>query len=268
MSPPQTNELDQQLAPYHDELRLLQEELLAANTELNQLKQFRSFLLSMLAHDMRTPLAAIRGYSELLLRLINTNQAAPIPPKAVTFADNIRNITDQMTWLICDIIDLDQSEKGVLTFSQESCDLHRVINDTLGMMASIIKLQQLTLLLELESSDLFVTADPQRIRQITNNLIGNAIKYTPNGGQITISTSVEDEFAVLAVTDNGPGLEADQIEKIFQPYYRTKSARSSNILGSGLGLHIVKTLVEAQNGRVGVVSEIGRGSTFTVRLPL
>jgi signal transduction histidine kinase len=106
------------------------------------------------------------------------------------------------------------------------------------------------------------------VRQIVNNLIGNAIKYSPNGGEISISTYAEAENAVLVVLDNGKGMTAEETKKIFQPYYRTNGAKSSNILGSDLGLHIVKILVEVQNGRIDVASELGKGSTYTVRLPL
>jgi two-component system phosphate regulon sensor histidine kinase PhoR len=136
------------------------------------------------------------------------------------------------------------------------------------MVDSIIRLQNITLLLELEPPELMVAADPQRMRQITNNLIGNAIKYTPSGGEISITTHIEDGEAVLVVADNGRGMTAEQTEKVFQPYYRTQEAKSSNALGSGLGLYIVKSLVEAQNGRVDVTSEVGTGSIFTVYLPL
>jgi signal transduction histidine kinase len=263
-----TAKMGQQLVYYHTTLNQTQEQLFTAETELEQLNQFKSFLISMLAHDMRTPLAAIRGYAELLLRLLNSEQAAANPAKAKSFADNICYITDQMTWLINDIIDLDQAEKGLLTTSLESCDLHQVIQETIAMFDSIIKLQNLTLILELNLPDLLVAANSQRVRQIVNNLIGNAIKYSPNGGEISISTYAEAENAVLVVLDNGKGMTAEETKKIFQPYYRTNGAKSSNILGSGLGLHIVKILVEVQNGRIDVASELGKGSTYTVRLPL
>jgi signal transduction histidine kinase len=263
-----TGTLEQELAQHRNDLRQAQEELSAANSELQQLNQFKSFLISMLAHDMRTPLAAIRGYAELLLRLINSDRVEVFSTKAIAFADNICNITDQMTWLIRDIIDLDQSEKGLLTIILDNCDIHTVIHNTIEMVDSIIRLQNITLLLELEPPELMVAADPQRMRQITNNLIGNAIKYTPSGGEISITTHIEDGEAVLVVADNGRGMTAEQTEKVFQPYYRTQEAKSSNALGSGLGLFIVKSLVEAQNGRVDVTSEVGRGSIFTVYLPL
>ncbi len=136
------------------------------------------------------------------------------------------------------------------------------------MFDSIIKLQNLSVELDLKPPGLLVTADSQRLRQIANNLIGNAIKYAPGGGNISIKTFVEGGNGVLVVADNGKGLTAEESRKIFQPYYRTSEAKSSNILGSGLGLHIVKILVEAMNGRVEVDSEPGKGSTYSVYLPL
>lgn len=263
-----TGRLSQELIQHRNELRRVQESLSAADLELRQLNQFRTFLLSMLAHDMRTPLAAIRGYAELLLRLINSNKPELIATKGVTFANNICHITDQMTWLIRDIIDLDQSEKGLLGIGLDNCDLHRVIYDAIEMVDSIIKLQNITLLLELNPPDLLITADSQRMRQIMNNLIGHALKHTPSGGELSIMTRIEDGEAVLVVADNGRGMTAEQTENVFHPYYRPQEDKSGNVLSSGLGLYIVKSLVEAQNGRVTVASQVGRGSTFTVYLPL
>jgi signal transduction histidine kinase len=260
--------IQQDIAPDRGELQLVQAELSAVRAELDQLNQFKSFLISMLAHDMRTPLAAIRGYGELLLRLLNSDMGEAGRAKAAGFAGNVCHITDQLTWLINDIIDLNLAEKGLLTVSLESCPIHEILQDTIEMLASIIKLQNLSISLELEPPELLLLADSQRLRQITNNLIGHAIKFSPTGGEISIHTRVEDDSAVLSINDNGRGMTPDEIEKIFQPFYRAKEAKTTNILGSGLGLYIVKTLVEAQNGRIEAAGKTGQGTTFTVYLPL
>jgi signal transduction histidine kinase len=263
-----TARMGQQLVQYHTTLNQAQEHLATTEIKLEQADQLKSFLISWLAHDMRTPLAAIRGYAELLLRLMNTGQLAGNTAKANGFADNICSITDQMTWLINDIIDLNHANNKELAMNIESCDIHKVIQETLEMFESIIKLQNLTLLLELNPLGVSISADPQRMRQVTNNIIGHAIKSTPTGGEIAIRTKVENGAAILTVVDTGKGLTAEEGQKIFQPYFRTQEATSSNILGSGLGLHIVKLLVEAHNGRVTVTSEINKGTTYTVNLPL
>lgn len=260
--------LGQQLLQYHNSLNQAQELLATIEIKLEQLDHFNSFFVSLLAHDMRTPLAAIRGYAELLLRLMNSGQLAGNTVKANSFAENICYITDQMTWLINDIIDLNNADKGQLVLSIENCDVHQVIQDTLAMFESIIKLQDLTLLLELNPLGLSISADPQRMRQIVNNLIGHAIKSTPTGGEITIRTKVEEGDAILTITDTGKGITAEESQKIFQPYYRTKDAKSTNILGSGLGLHIVKLLAEAHNGRVAAAGQPGKGAAYTLRVPL
>jgi signal transduction histidine kinase len=254
--------------PEQQDLEEARAELARVNRELERVEQFNSFLLSMLAHDMRTPLAAIRGYSELLTRLLNSDRVEMVAGKATGFAENICHITDQMTWLIRDIIDLELAEKGLLEIRVESCDIHGVIGDTIEMMSSIIRLQNITVRLELNPPELLVAADPERMRQVTNNLIGNAVKFTPSGGQVLVSTLVENGEAVLVVADNGRGMTAEQLDKIFEPYYRTPQAKTSTILGSGLGMSIVKRLVEGQNGRVEVESEVGKGSMFTVYVPL
>lgn len=260
--------MGQQLVYYNKALSQAQERLSTAESQLEQLNKFKSFLLSLLSHDMRTPLAAIRGYAELLLRLMKTNQIEANPDKAHGFADNICAITDQMTWLINDIIDMNRSDTGQLELIIETSDIQQIIQETLEMYDSIIKMQSLSLSLEFNPPDLTISADPQRLRQIANNLIGQAIKRTPAGGEIIIRTAVEGDSAVLTVTDTGQAMTDEEIEKIFQPYFRSKDAKASNILGSGLGLNIVKVLVEAQNGRVEINNKGGIGTTYAVHLPL
>lgn len=258
----------QQLVYYNKALTQAQEQLSTAESQLEQLNKFKTFLLSLLSHDMRTPLAAIRGYAELLLRLMKTSQIEANPAKAHGFADNICSITDQMTWLINDIIDMNRSDTGQLELIIESCDIQQIIQDTLEMYESIIKMQSLSLSLEFNPPDLTISADPQRLRQIANNLIGQAIKRTPTGGEIIVRTAVESDSAVLTITDTGQALTDEEIDKLFQPYHRSKEPKASNILGSGLGLNIVKVLVEAQNGRVEINNKGGIGTTYTVHLPL
>ena len=260
--------LNQRLVQNRNELRLAQEKLNTINQELLRLNEFKSFLLSMLAHDMRTPLGAVRGYAELILRMLEPERVKLSLEKTTTYASTICSITDQMTWLIRDLIDFDRAEKGLLTVNLTPCSILQLIQETVEMQDAIIKDQDLQIVLDINPPTFKMLADKQRLRQIINNLVGNAIKYTPRGGQITISTRIEGQESALTIADNGRGMTPEQLEALFQPYYRTKEALSSTIVGSGLGLFIVESLANALNGRIDVSSEVGRGSAFTLYLPL
>ncbi len=260
--------LSQRLTQNRNDLRLAQDKLSAANQELQHLIKFKSFLLSMLAHDMRTPLSAIRGYAELIQRLLENEQISSANIKTTNFANSICNVTDQLAWLIDDLIDFDRAEKGILTANIVPCQINQIVQETIAMHHSMVDLQNLNVTIDIEPPTLEVLADSQRLQQVINNLLGNAIKYTPTGGQITISAVVEGQQSALKITDNGRGMTPEQLNLLFQPYFRTKEAISSDIVGSGLGLFIVDSLIKAQNGRIEVNSKINHGTTFTVYLPL
>jgi signal transduction histidine kinase len=260
----QTSHSEQRMMQDRNELRLLQSQLARANEELQRINRFKSFVLSMAAHDLRAPLTSILGYAGLL-----TNDAAVFSETEQKQAlAMIEAQGHRLEHLISDLLDLDQTERGKLVISFKLCDLNELIREVIKPLDVTREFRQISLKLDLPNMPVQLQADRERLRQILNNMISNAIKYTPEGGQIEVKARAENDQAVIWVSDNGKGMTDEQLSNLFQLYYRTEDARQSKVKGTGLGLFIVKTLVDAHHGRIEVASKPGQGTTFTVRLPL
>jgi signal transduction histidine kinase len=259
--------LEQALVQERNELRLLQQRLAQANVELQHLDRLKSLFFAMAAHDLRTPLSVIRGYAKLLARDLSQVQ----PPVAQALLDYGETMQTQADWLdlvIANVLNLDQIEQGQLTMRTVPIDLNIIARDAAALMQPLTRLNEQTLTVACHENGVLAAVDPDRLYQVLLNLIGNAAKYTPPGGQITVTTAIDGSDAVLAVEDTGPGLSAEQLTHVFDLYYRTTDAQLSSVRGTGLGLFIVKTFVAAHDGTVGVDSQLGVGTTFTIRIPL
>lgn len=260
----QTSRAEQRMMQDRNELRLLQSQLARTNEELQRINRFKSFVLSMAAHDLRAPLTSILGYAGLLTHV----------PPVLDDAEQglalamIESQGHRLEHLISDLLDLDQMERGKLIIAFKPCDLNELICEVIKPLDVTREFRRITMKLDLSKMPLQLHADSERLRQILNNMISNAIKYTPEGGHIDVTARVENDEAVIQVTDNGRGMTEEQLSHLFQLYYRTDDARQSKVKGTGLGLFIVKTLVDAHHGRIDVTSKPGQGTTFTVRLPL
>jgi signal transduction histidine kinase len=260
----QTSHAEQRMMQDRNELRLLQSELARANEELQRINRFKSFLLSMAAHDLRAPLTSILGYAGLLT---NNPPVLDEAEQKIALA-MIESQGHRLEHLISDLLDLDQMERGKLIIAFKLCELNELVCEVIKPLDVMREFRGITMKLDLPKMPLQLQADPERLRQILNNMISNAIKYTPEGGHIEVGTGVENDEAVVYVADNGKGMTEEQLSHLFQLYYRTDDARQSKVKGTGLGLFIVKTLVDAHHGRIDVTSKPGKGTTFTVRLPL
>lgn len=250
---------EQRLTQDRNELRLLRAELDHSNAELQRLSRYKSFLLSMVAHDLRSPLTAISGYTQVLL------DEAPPEERAPLLA--IGAVSERMRALIDNLVDLDQIEHGQIKLQREACDLNALTHEVLGAHRTVFALRNQQLELALHPGPIALVADSARLQQVLDNLLNNAVKYTPEGGRLRVRTGLEGGWAVWQLTDSGRGMTAQQQSNLFQLYYRTEDARRTKIPGTGLGLYIVRTLVEAHGGRVEAASQLGVGTTLTVYLP-
>jgi signal transduction histidine kinase len=256
--------LEQAVMQDRNDLRLIQAQLAATNAELQRLLQFKSLILSIASNEFRTPLTTIRLYAGLLKQ----------DPPHVTSEDRRRFIAticgqaDRLDYLVNDLLDLDRIESGRLILERARCDLSSLVREVADEMNAIVIPRRLSLTLDLPETPLVVDGDQDHIRRIIYNLLSNAVRYTPEGGRIQVAGKSEAEAVVLQVTDTGPGMTETQLAHLFQPYYRTEEARRSSFAGAGLGLFIVKHLVEAHAGHIKVDSQPGQGTTFTVHLPL
>jgi len=254
--------LEQRMVHHHNELRLAHEQLEKVSAELSRLNQLRSFLLAMLGHDLRSPLTAIQLNAGLVRNAL-TGDAA----QALTALANIGRQVNLLHNLIANVIDLERIERGQLVVRSMPCDVCHLVRDLVETVYPAAARRGRTLHLELADPALVIPADSELLRQALQNLIDNAMKYTGGDGQIRVTVRPEGEWAVVDVSDNGPGLGQHQMKQLFQPYYRADGSRHSEVKGYGLGLFIAKTLIEAHRGQVTVQSEAGWGSTFTIRLP-
>jgi PAS domain S-box-containing protein len=247
------------------------------------LEKQREDFLAMLAHDIKNPLTAILGYVDLLNQLFPTNSATPERDFLVRIRDNALTINS----LIANYLDLARAEAGQLTLQKSTLPLSPFLKGIVEQYMGIAQRHHLTLTLELGENLPPLKADRMALERVFTNLVRNALKFTPETGRITVtarqwqhrngpngttaggtteSSSLTQQGVVVEVSDTGPGIAPDDIPLLFQKYRRTNASRNQE--GTGLGLFIVKTMVEAHGGRVEVESQLGSGSCFRVILPV
>ena len=229
-------------------------------SRLKELDRIKSEFISIVSHDLRTPLTTIRGYIELLAR------AGPLNDMQHDFVQRIERSTMSIVDLIADLLDVSRIEAG-LDWEMETVDLRRIVKESIESISSNARTGQHRLHVNLPEACV-ILGNARRLGQVVNNLVSNAIKYTPPGGRIDVALRSSEEFAMLEVRDDGIGISAEDQQRIFDKFYRVESDATLAIVGTGLGLSIVKSIVEKHKGRVWVESEVGVGSTFTVLLPM
>lgn len=243
---------------------LLKESLAAAQAA----SQAKNDFLSHMSHDMRTPLNAIIGLSEL------AQMHAGCENEVVTYLDKIRISSKQLLELINDILDMAKIEQGKLDLKEEPFDLEKLVREVIGIFEQQAIAQRKTLVLSLDVENRFVEGDVLRITQVLNNIVSNALKFTPEGGKIEVeirqsASDYRDQgIYQMTVRDTGIGMSREFLGKVFLPFEQENRLRNSQVGGTGLGMPIVQNIVRRMNGQIDVQSEIGKGSTFTVSLPL
>jgi signal transduction histidine kinase len=231
-----------------------------ADHMVRQEEQRLTFLAGV-SHDLRNPLAALRGSTHLL------RPGVPLPSeekvrKTMALVD--RQVT-RMERMVADLLDASRIESGHLELRLARHDVRPLAEEAVQLYAASSHSHELTL--QSLADPLTINCDATRIEQVLNNLISNAIKYSPAGGPIRVTLSRDDGFATLEVADRGIGIASDELESVFTPFRRTGASRET-IPGVGLGLWVSRRIVEAHGGSLEVSSELGAGSTFRIRLPL
>ena len=228
-------------------------------TDLKEVDRVRSEFIHTVSHDLRSPLTSVIGYTELVERAgsLNDNQRE--------FLKRIQESVQHITSLINDLLELGSIEAGLDT-RREYVQVDGILNYTLEMLQGQIKAKHIKVQTDLTPALPALRANPVRLRQVLDNVVGNAIKYSYDQGDVNISMRAEDEQIIIQVTDNGPGIPVKDQAHIFDKFYR--GSNISSHAGSGLGLAIVKSIVEAHQGRMWVESIVGKGSTFFIILPV
>jgi signal transduction histidine kinase len=252
---------ERQLYDANASCELRAQELAELNERLRELDKSRSIFIRLVTHELRAPVAAIQSYLRLILDgYVPQERMTEILSKAEQRA------RDQLD-LISDLLDLAHLQEIKQVAEVTLCDVAAVLADVLDMMQGRLQDKSLALETQIEPHLPLAPVNADHARQIWVNLISNAIKYTPNGGHITVMLHLDHGQLCGAVRDTGIGMHPDEVERVFETFFRTEAAKAMARHGTGLGLSIFKGLVERYGGQVGLESVAGQGSTFTFTLP-
>jgi len=227
--------------------------------EQQQALQVKDQFLSIVSHEFRTPLTTIKGYAQMLCRKLADN------PQDQRFASNIDGQVSRLTRMVNDLLDVTRFARGEFELKRGQMDLRIVLEDAVSRFRVVAPRH--TFDLELERGPYGGVWDRDRLEQVMNNLVGNAVKYSPNGGHISLSAHHADDAVVVTVRDQGVGIPEEVQRQLFERFYRGK-ADETDIQGLGLGLYVTRRIVEAHGGIISVQSEPTQGSEFSFTLPL
>lgn len=238
-------------------------ELAQVNAELRRLNKAKSDFVSAVSHELRTPLAAIKGYASLLAGGQFGSLAAAQAERIV----KIERQSDVLTQLITNLLDIARIESGRVTMERRAIPVGEFFEAVVEVVHPQLETKRIRYAMDFDGVSELV-GDPQHLQRVFVNLLSNAIKYTPEGGAIRVDLRRKDHMVVASIADTGCGIGPNDLPNLFQEFYRANDPINQHIRGTGLGLALVKRIVEAHQGQIAVQSEKGRGSTFIVSLPL
>lgn len=236
-----------------------------ANVKLQELDKLKDEFISVTSHELRAPMTAIKSYTWLVLN----DKAGPIDVKARGHLDKVYQSTERLIHLVSEMLDVSRIESGRVQLKPEIFSVKKLADDVLSDFTARAAEMDLTLENRISDEQLTVSADREKIHQVLENLVSNAIKFTPAKGSIYISAKSTNGFLETTVTDTGAGISPEDQKKLFVKFGRLENsliARSGT--GSGLGLYICKQYVELHKGKIWFTSEVGKGSDFTFSLPI
>jgi signal transduction histidine kinase len=240
----------------------LYERLRLANEKLEQINHLKNEFISMVSHELRTPLTTIKGFVSIVLN----EETGPLNDQQRRFLETSDRAIDRLTLLVSDLLDISRIEAGQIKMQLRPVALHDVCQRVATGFAPQVKAQNLTLTLQVPENLPLVMADPDRLGQVLDNLISNALKFTSRGG-LTISAADKGDYAMVSVKDTGAGIPKEEQEKIFDKFYQAKTGKGFPSKGTGLGLAIVRSIIDSHRGKVWVESEPGKGADFRFILP-
>lgn len=232
--------------------------------QVQQANRAKTEFVSIVAHELRTPMTSIRGYASMLEK----EMVGPLSPQQKEFANTIHRNVDRMKVLVSDLQDISRLETGQLRLEPRPTALGDALEDALQSTKAQMEDQAQRLTVELPGDLPLVYADPSRLAQILINLLSNARKYTPEGGEVAVRAWREGELVHCEVSDTGIGISPEDQAQLFTKFFRSDAPEVQDSPGTGLGLCITKSLVELQGGTIDVTSELGEGTTFTFTVPI
>jgi PAS domain S-box-containing protein len=253
------------VALVHDlsEERRRQEELIQARSQAAAYQRgesLKSELISIVSHELRTPLTALQGFSELLLTRDSSSEESRL------WTRTINEEAKRLAKILDDLLNVSRIEGGAIRLNIVPTPIEDAIQQVVALFSA--QSAKHHFVLDVEETNLAVSADRERLTQILDNLLSNAVKYMPAGGTIRIAVHQRAGDVIVAVSDEGLGIPAEEVPKLFTRFHRVDTPDRVSIRGTGLGLYITSQLVAMHGGTISVESEVGRGTTFTVTLPL
>jgi signal transduction histidine kinase len=233
------------------------------NKRLLELDRLKDEFLSLVSHELRTPLTSIRGYLDLVLE----EEAGDLNPEQRRFLEAVERNSGRLLRLVGDLLFVAQADAGRLSLEQAKVDLAGLAADCVEGAAPAAAEKSIDLILAATPVPAFV-GDRGRLTQVVDNLVSNALKFTPEGGRVEVSTKLNGDHVSIEVSDTGIGIPVADQPRLFERFFRSSVAHDQAIPGTGLGLAIVKAIVEAHKGQITIDSQEGRGTAFRIDLPL
>jgi signal transduction histidine kinase len=251
----------------HQELEKKVEErtrqLSFALEEIKKVSQRKSNFISSVSHELRTPLTSIKGYASILIE----EKLGQLPQAAKERLGKINRHSDELVHMINDLLDIARIEAGKTIMKTEAQDLQEIIASVSDLIMIQCKNKNIELIQDIQKGLPLVPLDRSQIERVFINLLGNAVKFTPPKGKITIKASLSNEMVEVDISDTGIGIPQEAVSLVFDEFYRVDNPVNQEVKGTGLGLSLVKNIIEAHKGRVWAESKLGKGSTFSFTLP-
>ncbi|MEO0248908.1 MAG: ATP-binding protein [candidate division WOR-3 bacterium] len=233
-------------------------------TDFVELDRMKSDFISIVSHELKTPLTSIKGF----VRLLDAERVGPVNEKQRHYLEIVARQTESLTKLINDLLDLSRIEAGIIEVKQEAVNLREVVADVLAQLDNLIQEKGISVRTELPPDLPAVCGDADRLGQVFMNLVHNAIKFTPRGGEGFVAASWHGVQCLVKASDTGIGISQQDLPKIFNKFYQVDSSSTRQQSGTGLGLSISRELVQAHGGKMWVKSRRGKGTTFSFSLPV